>query len=134
MASVHKVLVVLMLLSLVVGCWQTDASIRLVGNYKLISRDVQKQWGLYYSLPDGNAVGRIHARIVAVGWSQAYIIAKQRPIENSSITNFYILNMAIDDGYTDPSKCVIGPLTAEQFRAMRSALHIPDSVSFNLTL
>lgn len=133
MASVHKIIVVLMLLSLV-GCWQTDASIRLVRNYKLMSRDVQKQWGLYYSLPDGNAVGRIRARIVAVGWSEEYIIAKQCPSENSSITNFYLLNMAIDDGYTDPSKCVIGPLTAEQFQAMRSALHIPDSVSFNMTL
>jgi nitrous oxide reductase accessory protein NosL len=99
---------------------------KLTGPYRLIAVDVDEQMDVSYSLPNGGAIGRIPETVFSVGWNDRYIVAKQHPKNNRSITNYYYLDMSRDSTYADPSASVAGPLKESDFLRKRTELSLPD--------
>jgi hypothetical protein len=98
----------------------------LVGPYSLSAIDVPEQMSIYYELGDGSGIGRIDATVFSVGWSGQYIVAKQHPANNRSITNFFYLDISKDSKYAEPSNSVVGPLTEAEFARKKRELALPD--------
>ena len=99
---------------------------RLTGDYRLIAVDVMEQMSVSLSLPGGSAIGRINETVFAVGWNDRYIVAKQHPANNRSITHFYYLDISRDSTYAEPSQSVTGPLTEAEFAQRKAELKLPD--------
>jgi hypothetical protein len=98
----------------------------LVGPYSLSSIDVPEQMSVYYDLGDGSGIGRINATVYSVGWNSQYIVAKQHPSANRSITNYFYLDMSKDSKYAEPDNSVVGPLTEAEFMRKKQELALPD--------
>jgi len=99
---------------------------RLTGDYRLIAVDTLEQMSVSLGLPGGNAIGRIEETVFAVGWSDRYIVAKQHPANNRSVTSFFILDMSRDSTYADPSESVTGILSEAEFNNLKAELKLPD--------
>jgi hypothetical protein len=98
----------------------------LTGPYRLIAVDTLDQMGVSYGLPGGNAVGRIPETVFSVGWNSRYLVAKQHPKDDRSITHFYYLDVSRDSTYADPSASVTGPLSESEFLRKRAELGLPE--------
>ena len=81
---------------------------------------------VYYDLGDGSGIGRINATVYSVGWNSQYIVAKQHPSANRSITNYFYLDMSKDSKYAEPDNSVVGPLTEAEFMRKKQELALPD--------
>ena len=99
---------------------------KLVGPYILVAIDTESQMSVSYDVGGGASVGRILPVVYAVGWDDRYIVAKQHPEEDRSITNFYFLDIAKDANYGDQFKAVTGPLTEKQFLIAKAKLSLPE--------
>ena len=99
---------------------------RLTGDYRLIAVDTFDQMSVSRSLSGGDTVGRIDETVFAVGWNDRYIVAKQHPANNRTVTNYYFLDISRDSTYADPSKSVTGPLTEAAFQQHKAELKLPD--------
>ena len=99
---------------------------KLVGPYVLVAIDTESQMSVSYDVGGGASVGRILPVVFSVGWDDRYIVAKQHPGEDRSVTNFYFLEIAKDAKYGDQFKAVTGPLTERQFLAAKATLRLPD--------
>jgi hypothetical protein len=64
--------------------------------------------------------------VIAIGWNDRYIVARQVPPADNSVTNFYYLEMAGDSATTAASKVVVGPLTETEFERKQAELKLPD--------
>jgi hypothetical protein len=101
---------------------------KLVGPYILIAVDTTQQMSVGYSLGNGGGIGRIEPVVFAVGWNDRYIVAKQHPKGDRSVTRFYYLDMAKDEKYPTGGQlsAVAGPLTGAQFAEAQVRLGLPD--------
>ena len=97
----------------------------LIGPYRLIAVDVSKQMNISYSLPSGDAVGRISETVFAYGFDDKYIVAKQHPNGNKVVTHFYYLQMAKDSELASPEASVVGPLSESEFSRRQAELKLP---------
>lgn len=98
---------------------------KLAGPYRLNAVDIMTDMSVSYDLGNGSTVGRIPSTVFAAGFDSRYIVAKQHPNDDRTITNFYYLEIAKDSMYADPSASVTGPLTEKQFAAKQSELNLP---------
>ena len=99
---------------------------QLTGPYRLIAVDTLDQMSLSYGLSDGNVIERIGETVFAVGWNERYIVAKQHPNNDLSITAFYYLDRSRDSTYADPSASVTGPLSEAEFSTRQAELGLPE--------
>ena len=120
----------LMSVLLVSGCGFVHNE-HITGPYRLIAVDVDDQMSISYDLGDGAAVGRIDETVFAFGFDERFIVAKQHPNDDRSLTNFFYLDMTKDSKYAEPSDSVTGPLTQEQFDSAATRLNLP---AFSRTL
>jgi hypothetical protein len=98
---------------------------QLTGPYHLIAVDTLGEMSLSYRLPGGRAVGRIPQTVFSVGWDNRYIVARQHPGNNRSITQFYYLTISRDSAYADPSVSVTGPMSEPEFLRKQAELGLP---------
>jgi hypothetical protein len=105
----------------------------ICGNYYLVAPDDDVQLSLSYHEPtDGDNYGTfITETVFAVGYNEKYIIVKQHPNNNRSITNYFILPLIKGFNWRT-NNGLIGPLTLEQFNEKRKELNIPDSLKFTI--
>ena len=99
---------------------------RIDGPYRLIAGDVGHDVSLCYSLPGGDAVGRIDSTVFAVGKNEDFIVAQRHPNGDISITQFYYLIRANDSVYADPTNSVRGPFTEKEFEEATLRLGLPS--------
>ena len=97
----------------------------ITGPYRLIAVDVDNQMSISYDLGDGSAVGRINETVFAFGFDERFIVAKQHPNGDRSVTNFFYLDMSKDSKYADPTDSVTGPLTEKEFESEAKLLNLP---------
>ncbi len=114
----------LMSVLLVSGCGFVHDE-HIIGPYRLIAVDVDDQMSISYDLGDGSAVGRIDETVFAFGFDQRFIVAKQHPNGDRSVTNFFYLDMTKDSKYAEPKDSVTGPLTEKQFESEAARLNLP---------
>jgi len=97
----------------------------ITGPYRLIAVDVDNQMSISYDLGDGSAVGRINETVFPFGFDERFIVAKQHPNGDRSVTNFFYLDMSKDSKYADPTDSVTGPLTEKEFESEAKLLNLP---------
>jgi hypothetical protein len=98
---------------------------KITGPYRLVAIDVSEQMSVCYTLKKGDCIGRIPETVFSVGWNDRFIVAKQHPSNNRSVTNYFILEMARDSKLADPSASVTGPLAATAFEERMASLALP---------
>jgi len=98
---------------------------KITGPYRLVATDVSGQMSVCYTLEKGNCIGRVPETVFSVGWNDRFIVAKQHPLNNRSVTNYFILEMALDSGLADPGASVTGPLSAAAFKGKAASLGLP---------
>ena len=105
----------------------------IFGNYYLVAPDDDIQLSLSYHEPvDGDNYGTfITETIFAVGYNEKYIIVKQHPNNNRTVTNYFILPLIKGFNWRT-NNGLIGPLTLDQFNEKRKQLSIPDSLKFTI--
>ena len=97
----------------------------IIGAYRLIAVDMDEQMGICYDLGDGGAVGRINETVFSYGFDHRYIVARQHPNNDRSITYYYYLDMTKDSKYADRSDSVTGPLNEADFALASRQLSLP---------
>jgi hypothetical protein len=105
---------------------------RFLGNYYLVAPDIDEQTSLsYHESSDGLVYGDvIKATVFAVGYNNAYIIAKQHPDGNRRITNYFILPVKKEFNWKT-NNGLMGPMTLNQFEKMQLSLDI-KSIQFKI--
>ena len=98
---------------------------KITGPYRLVAADISQQMHVCYTLEKGDCIGRIPETVFSVGWNERFIVAKQHPSNNRSVTNYFILEMARDSKFADPSASVTGPLSASAFEEKMASLALP---------
>ena len=96
----------------------------ITGPYRLNAVDVDEQMSISYDL-GGSAVGRTGETVFSYGFDKRFIVAKQHPNNDRSITNYFYLDMTKDSKYAEPSDCVTGPLTQKEFEEDTKRLSLP---------
>lgn len=114
----------LMSVLLVSGCGFVHDE-HITGPYRLIAVDVDDQMSISYDLGGGSAVSRINETVFAFGFDERFIVAKQHPNGDRSVTNFFYLDMTKDSKYAEPSDSVTGPLTEKEFESEAARLNLP---------
>lgn len=109
------------------GCGFFDSGIEWRdGPYILIWIDTPSSTTLSYDLEGGASVGRIDETVFSVGRNERYIVAKQHPGGDKSVTNYFFIEKAKDQPYADPHDVVVGPLSKMEFRAKAKELGLPE--------
>jgi len=109
---------------------------RIIDNYYLAATDELEGTALcYHDSSEGNFYDVIiGSTVIAVGYNNEYLIAKQHPRKfpyppDKSITNYYILPLKKGIDWKNNND-LIGPLSESQFYLKRKELNIPDEVTF----
>jgi hypothetical protein len=103
----------------------------LVGGYYVCAVDVIEDTGVYLKDKDGRGGTEVvSAMVFAYGWNDEFIIAKRRSTKYSSVKGdaiqWYIIQVQ--------NRQVHGPLTEDEFRKLRTELHVPSGLSFTKEL
>jgi len=109
---------------LVSGCGFSHDE-HITGPYRLIAVDIDSQMSICYQNQDGGAVGRINETVFSYGFNDRFIVAKQHPNNDRTVTNYFFLDMTNDSEYADPSGSVTGPLNKKQFEDASEQLRLP---------
>ena len=108
------------------GCGLFDSDVMWRGGpYILVWIDTLDNSTLNYDLGEGTSVGRIDRAVYAVGWDGRYLVAKQHPAGDKSVTNFFYIDSRLDAQFAEPAKVVAGPMTEAEFLAKSSELNLP---------
>ena len=101
----------------------------LVGDYAVWATDQVEQAAVVQKIPDtSSATAIVGPMVVAYGWDDHFIIAKQHPNLDgfsqidTGLTHWFIVRVATGDVY--------GPLTEEEYLQHRSEFDIPDDLGF----
>ena len=116
-----------LLLSQLTGCWQTAVyDEKLTGPYHLSAIDDYGQMSVCYVLEkEDSCIGRVDETVFSVGWNEQFIVAKQHPSGDRSVTYYFILEMKKDGVYADPGKSVTGPLSAVEYEKQAKIKSLP---------
>jgi hypothetical protein len=123
------VLLAVLVLPWVFGC---DAHReRLIGPYELVAIDTEDQMQVAYDLGNGDSVGRIPATVFSVGFNNRYLVAKQHPNGNRSVTTYWYLEIDRDKKYADSKESVRGPMDLKEFERESFQKGFPE---FSITI
>ena len=80
---------------------------------------------LEYRFSDGGSHRLIEPRVFAVGADKRWVVAKQHPDGDRSVTNFFVIDATRDSTPTENREAVRGPLTEAQFQQLARELGLP---------
>ena len=95
------------------------------GKYALTWVDSYRSMSLSYSTGADSWGTVVESQVFAVGSDQRYIVARQHPKGNRSITMYFIVDKARQPPWPDLAKTVVGPLSEQAFAAKQSELKLP---------
>jgi len=90
------------------------------GPYALLWIDLPENVQLAYHQGKGGWAPLVEYRVFAVGSNSRYIVAKQHPNGDKSITNFYLIDRSKDEFH-----CVQGPMNELNFSKASKDLGLP---------
>jgi hypothetical protein len=95
------------------------------GPYALLWIDLPEEVRLSYYMGNGAWAQLIEPRVFAVGANDRYIVAKQHPGGNKSITNYFIIDIRAGAPSARSNGGVVGPLTGKAFAERATQLSLP---------
>jgi hypothetical protein len=95
------------------------------GRYALKWIDTPDDVWLELQDSDGLSQVRVEPRVFAVGADQQWVVAKQHPGGDRTITNFFVVDAGRDTMRAQKSDVVHGPLTEAEFQELARQLHLP---------
>lgn len=95
------------------------------GHYELSWVDDPRYMRLMYELRDGVSVARVNECVFAVGSDGKYLVAKQHPQGDASVTNYFIVDVRKDGPEADPQEVVLGPFDELRYRKLSEELQLP---------
>jgi hypothetical protein len=93
---------------------------KITEKYHLIAVDIGEDMSLCFSSRHEIIIDQT---VFAVGFNENYIIVKQHPYNNRTITNYYIVPIYKEETLF-PEKGILGPLTLEQFNEKKKELKL----------
>jgi hypothetical protein len=123
-----SLLTFILLMTQLVGCWQTVVfDEKITGPYRLSAIDITEEMSVCYELKEEDTcIGRIPETVFSVGWNENFIVAKQHPSGNKSVTNYFILDRKKDAKYVDPSVTVTGPMSESEYKRKSTLMSLPE--------
>ncbi len=101
------------------------------GQYSLLWIDLPDEVTLTYDWGAGHSEPLIPSQVFAVGANANFIVVKQHPHGDKSITNFYAIPRRPSAGKRSPHPPVLGPMSSIEFAKKSVELSLP---SFSKTL
>ena len=95
------------------------------GRYALLWVDLPDEVRLSFDVGDGAWGTIVEPRVFSVGANERYVVAKQHPGGNRSITNYYIVEIRTVAPSGDWKEGVTGPLTEQAFDEKAKTLGLP---------
>jgi hypothetical protein len=109
------------------GCWQSALYHEdLIGPYRLSAIDLSEQMSICYAADDQDTCHeRISETVFSVGWNERFIVAKQHPSNDKSVTNYFILDMSKDKKNLNASVSVMGPFSESEYKKQSLSMVLP---------
>jgi hypothetical protein len=105
----------------------------LTGDYAVWAPDLVEQAAIVQKIPGtSSATVIVDSMVVAYGWNDDFIIAKQHPNldgfdqVDTGLTHWFIVQVATGDVY--------GPLAEKEYLQYRKEFNIPDDLDFTRTI
>jgi len=95
------------------------------GPYALTWIDSPNDVWLEYRRPGGGSDVRVDPRVFSVGRNALYVVAKQHPGGDRSVTNFFIIDATREAPRAERSDVVRGPLSEAEFQRLSHELGLP---------
>src|SRR3954470_13711024 len=95
------------------------------GRYALKWIDRPDEVWLEIRGPDGLSQIRVEPRVFAVGADSRWVVAKQHPNGDRTITNFFVVDASRDSTRMQKTDVVRGPLAQAEFERLAHELHLP---------
>src|SRR5437899_2387111 len=92
------------------------------GPYALVWIDKPDDVWPEYRRAGGSSDVRVDPRVFAVGRNEHYVVAKQHPDGDRSVTNFFIIDATRESSLSERSDVVRGPLTEAEFQRLSREL------------
>jgi hypothetical protein len=80
---------------------------------------------LEYRTSNSGSQRRVGPRVFAVGADKHWVVAKQHPDGDRSVTNFFVIDAIRDSIRAENGEVVRGPLTEAEFQQLARKLHLP---------
>lgn len=93
--------------------------------YEVIWIDTGDNRTLSHEISENASIGRVEAEVIAVGSSDKYVVAKQKPIGGGSVAYFYI-DREKDDKYLNADEITEGPFSEARFIQLKTELGLPE--------
>lgn len=95
------------------------------GPYALKWIDTPDDVWLEYRRAGGGSDIRVDPRVFAVGRNEHYVVAKQHPRGDRSVTNFFVIDATRESPRSGRGDVVRGPLTEAEFERLSHELGLP---------
>ena len=121
-----RITTICVLLALSVGCSLFESGVIWQGgSYVMLKPEKPDEVQLSYSAGNGVWLKRVGPTVFAVGYDGEYVVAKQHPLGDKSITNYFIIQAQKDSVAAEARDVVIGPLTDNEFQEKAQQLNLP---------
>ncbi len=71
-------------------------------------------------------IGRVEAKIVAVGSNKKYVVAKRKILNYDNLFYYYYIIKADDDTYKNADEITQGPFSEKYFLQLKTELKLPE--------
>jgi hypothetical protein len=95
------------------------------GPYALLWIDEPDEVSLSYHIGGGAWIAMVEPRVFAVGANDRYVVAKQHPGGNKSVTNYFIIDVHAGAPNATSNGGVTGPLNEAAFAKKATQLMLP---------
>jgi len=126
MKRIMRCVATLAIAGLLGSCGLFDAGVEWRGGpYALLWIDTPDNISICRDLGGGSWSGRVDRTVFAVGWNGRYLMAKQHPDGDLSVTHYFIVDAMHDVAHADLEDVVYGPFTAAEFQEKSRSMHLP---------
>ena len=102
-----------------------SADLWVDGQYVAHWVDTEDNISINRIVGEGIAVGRVDAKVVALGSDKKYVVAKRVDIKTGEISYFYI-EKPKDNDYLNQDEITQGPFSEKDYLDLKSKLELPD--------
>lgn len=94
-------------------------------SYEVFWIDAESNIALHRKIESGTSIGRVDAKVVAVGSNKEFVVAKREDLQTGLVSYFYI-EKSKDSNYLNQEEITQGPFTESSYAELKEQLNLPD--------